>query len=128
MPSNEAEKGCIVTIDDDADVREALRIVLETEGFEVHDASNGEAGLALVEQVRPHAVIVDLMMESVDAGSAVARKLREKEFPGPVYLLSSAGDTVRYNIDPKELGLAGVFQKPIQSKALVATLRAKLGR
>jgi DNA-binding response OmpR family regulator len=66
------------------------------------------------------------MMESVDSGSTVAQKLKESGFEGPVYMLSSAGDTVRYNIDARELGLAGIFQKPIDPKMLVSTLKAKL--
>jgi DNA-binding response OmpR family regulator len=116
----------ILTIDDDADIRQALRIVLESEGFSVGEATTGEEGLKIVERAKPDAVIVDLMMETVDAGANVARSLKEKGFAGPVYLLSSAGDTVRYNIDARDLGLAGIFQKPIDPKTLVTTLKMKL--
>lgn len=116
----------ILTIDDDPDIRAALRVVLEAEGFSVGEAANGEEGLKVAERIKPDAVIVDLMMENVDSGSAVAQKLKESQYKGPVYLLSSAGDTVRYNIDARDLGLAGIFQKPIDPATLVATLKAKL--
>ncbi|HNR30439.1 MAG TPA: response regulator [Candidatus Hydrogenedentes bacterium] len=116
----------ILTIDDDPDVRAALRVVLEAEGFSVGEAANGEEGLKVAERIRPDAVIVDLMMENVDSGSWLAQKLKEIGFRGPVYMLSSAGDTVRYNIDTRDLGLAGIFQKPIDPTTLVATLKAKL--
>jgi hydrogenase maturation protease len=119
-------KKTILTIDDDSDIRATLRIVLEAEGFSVGEAANAEEGLKVVERIQPDAVIVDLMMESVDSGSMVAQKLKEENFAGPVYMLSSAGDTVRYNIDARELGLAGIFQKPIDPKTLVATLKSKL--
>lgn len=119
-------KKTILTIDDDPDIRATLRIVLEAEGFSVGEASNGEEGLKSIERVKPDAIIVDLMMENVDSGSTVAQKLKESGYAGPVYMLSSAGDTVRYNLDARELGLAGIFQKPIDPKTLVATLKAKL--
>lgn len=119
-------KKTVLTIDDDPDIRATLRIVLEAEGFSVGEASNGEEGLKAIERVKPDAIIVDLMMENVDSGSTVAQKLKESGYKGPVYMLSSAGDTVRYNLDARELGLAGIFQKPIDPKTLVATLKAKL--
>ncbi|MFO7974291.1 MAG: hydrogenase maturation protease [Candidatus Hydrogenedentota bacterium] len=119
-------KKTILTIDDDPDIRATLRIVLEAEGFSVGEASNGEEGWKAIERVKPDAILIDLMMESVDSGSAVAQKLKESGYQGPVYMLSSAGDTVRYNLDARELGLAGIFQKPIDPKTLVATLKAKL--
>lgn len=119
-------KKTILTIDDDPDIRATLRIVLEAEGFSVGEASSGEEGLKAIERVKPDAIIVDLMMENVDSGSAVAQKLKESGYAGPVYMLSSAGDTVRYNLDARELGLAGIFQKPIDPKTLVTTLKTKL--
>jgi DNA-binding response OmpR family regulator len=122
----ETQKKTILAIDDDPDIRAALRLFLEAEGFSVGEASNGEEGLKLAEDIKPDAIIVDLMMEDVDSGSVVARKLKEEGFSGPVYMLSSAGDTVQYNLDARELGLAGIFQKPIDPKVLVASLKAKL--
>lgn len=115
----------ILVIDDDPDIRAALRMVLEGEDFSVGEASTGEEGLKIAERIKPDAIIVDLMMETVDAGSNVAQKLKEDGYSGPIYLLSAAGDTVRYNIDARELGLSGIFQKPIDPKTLVTTLKAK---
>ncbi len=66
------------------------------------------------------------MMESVDSGVQLSQSLKESGYAGPMYLLSSAGDSVRFNLDPRELGLAGIFQKPIQHDLLVRTLKSKL--
>ena len=121
------EPKTILIIDDDPDIRSSMRIVLEAEGFSVGEAGTGEEGLKITEQVNPDAVIVDLMMESVDAGSRVSQSLKKSGFKGPIYLLSSAGDSVRFNIDSRDLGLAGIFQKPIDHKNLVNTLKVKLG-
>lgn len=124
---NMAEKQkTILIIDDDPDIRASMRIVLEAAGFSVGEAGDGEEGLKVAEKIKPDAIIVDLMMETVDAGSRVSTSLKESGYDGPIFLLSSAGDAVRYNIDPKELGLAGIFQKPIDHEVLINTLKAKL--
>lgn len=119
-------KKTVLTIDDDPDVRAALRVVLEAEGFAVGEASSAEEGLKIAGRIQPDAVIIDLMMEDVDSGSVAAQKLKETGFKGPIYMLSSAGDTVRYNLDARSMGLAGIFQKPIDPRTLVTTLRTKL--
>jgi len=116
----------ILIIDDDADLRASIRIVLEAAGFSVGEAAEGEEGLKIAEKIKPDAIIVDLMMETVDAGSKLSTSLKESGYDGPIYLLSSAGDAVRYNIDAKELGLAGIFQKPINHEVLINTLKTKL--
>ncbi len=120
------KKKTILAIDDDPDIRAALRVVLEAAGFTVGEAANGEEGLQVAQSIKPDAIIVDLMMETVDSGSIVAKKLKDLNFEGPVYMLSSAGDAVQYNVDARELGLAGIFQKPIEPKTLVNTLKREL--
>jgi hydrogenase maturation protease len=117
----------VLIIDDDPDIRAATRIVLESAGFVVGEASTGAEGLKVVQRTRPDAILLDLMMETVDAGSKVSTQLKEAGASAPIFLLSSVGDAVRYNIDAKELGLAGIFQKPIDHKVLLSTLRAELG-
>jgi hydrogenase maturation protease len=123
-----AETGkTILIIDDDPDIRKATRIVLESAGFVVGEAATGEEGLKTAQKIKPDAILLDLMMETVDAGSKVSTQLMEGGFEAPIFLLSSVGDAVRYNIDAQELGLAGIFQKPIDHKTLLSTLKAELG-
>ena len=116
----------ILVIDDDPDVRATLRIILESAGFTMGEAAEGTAGMKIAEKIRLDAIILDLMMETVDAGSKVSTKLKSAGFTCPIYLLSAAGDSVRYNIDTQQLGLAGIFQKPADPKTLVATLKTSL--
>jgi hydrogenase maturation protease len=117
------EQKTILIIDDDADLRASMRIVLEASGFSVGEAADGEEGFKVADKINPDAIIVDLMMETVDSGSKVTSKLKEKGYKGPVYLLSAAGDAVRYNVDAREMGLAGIFQKPVDHKVLINTLK-----
>ena len=122
-----AEEKTILIIDDDPDIRSSIRIVLESAGFSVGEAATGKEGLKTTQRIKPDAVIVDLMMETVDAGSKFSQEVKSSGYEGPVYLLSSAGDSVRFNLDARELGLAGIFQKPIDHKTLLTTLTTKLG-
>lgn len=121
------EPKTILIVDDDPDIRSSMRIVLEAEGFSVGEASTGEEGLKIAKRINPDAIVVDLMMETVDAGCRLSRDLKDTGFGGPIYLLSSAGDTVRFNLDARVLGLAGIFQKPLDHRTLVNTLKTKLG-
>ena len=120
------EKPVILCIDDDPDILSFLEIVLEAEGYTFAGAASAEDGLRVYKDVRPDLVIVDLMMEEVDAGTEFARDLLILRNEAPVFMLSSVGDNLHMAIDYNELGLAGVFQKPISKEHLLAVISAKL--
>jgi len=119
-------KYVILCIDDDKDVLDSLRVILENNGYEMAGAVTAEEGLKVFKQVKPDLIIVDLMMESVDAGKALVKELRLLNNTAPVYMLSSVGDSLASNVDFAELGLTGVFQKPININTLLSTLKLKL--
>jgi CheY-like chemotaxis protein len=56
----------VLIIEDDADIREALSMLLEAEGYECAHAANGAEGLALVRRHRPDVILLDLMMPVMD--------------------------------------------------------------
>ena len=68
----------VLIIEDNADAREALRAVLSMEGHEVHEAADGEEGIAMAERIGPGVVLVDIGLPRVD-GYEIARRLRAKE-------------------------------------------------
>jgi len=119
-------KHVILTIDDDADVRYALKIVLEGNGYAVVEAATAEDGLKVYKEHNPDLLIVDLMMEEVDAGVAFVKELKAINNQAPVYMLSSVGDNLNVTTDYADLGLAGVFQKPIDNNMLLSILASKL--
>ena len=123
---NQMGEKTILIIDDDPDIRSTIRIVLESGGYSVGGASTAEEGLKIANKTKPDAIIVDLMMESIDAGAKLSQQLKDVGFGGPIYLLSSAGDAVRLNLDSRELGLTGIFQKPLDHKVLLNTLDREL--
>ena len=119
-------KNVILCVDDDEDILFALRMVLEKNGYGVLTARSAEQALKVYKETRPDLIIVDLMMEEVDAGTSFVRNVRALGNPPPVYMLSSVGDNLNVSADYAELGLDGVFQKPLENETLLAILRAKL--
>jgi two-component system, chemotaxis family, chemotaxis protein CheY len=119
-------KYVILCIDDDDDVLLSLRMVLEKNDYIALEARSGEEGLSVYKKEAPDFVLVDLMMESIDAGKNFAKELKLLNNNVPVYMLSSAGDTLVQNTDYADLGLTGVFQKPIDTRVLLSTLDTKL--
>ena len=119
-------KNLILCIDDDPDVLFVLKTVLEANGYAYCEAPSAEDGLKVYRDQKPDLVIVDLMMEEVDAGTDFARDLKAMGNTAPVYMLSSVGDTLNVSTDYAALGLAGVFQKPIDSDKLLSIIASKL--
>lgn len=120
-------KHVILYIDDDPDYREALHAILEAEGYVMIGAPTAEDGLAQFRKTRPDLVIVDLMMEEIDAGTHFVKELRALGSLVPVYMLSSVGDSLTMSTDYASLGIAGVFQKPINREHLISVLRSRFG-
>ena len=116
----------ILVVDDDPDVRDALQLVLERHGYDMVGAASAEEGLRQYDACQPDLIIVDLMMEEVDSGTSIVKELRLRGNTAPVYMLSSVGDALHGNVAYSELGLAGVFQKPIDPATLTTTLAARL--
>lgn len=119
-------KHVVLCIDDDQDFLDTLRLILETSGYLMEEADSAEVGLKKYKETKPDLIIVDLMMEEIDSGTHFVKELRLLGNAAPVYLLSSAGDEFFMATDYTELGLDGVFQKPIQPEILLSTLREKL--
>lgn len=120
-------KTVILCIDDDPDILSYLRIVLESEGFVMAEAPSAEEGLRVYRESKPDLIIVDLMMEEVDAGTSFVRELRVLGNKAPIFMLSSTGDNLAMAVDVSTLGLAGVLQKPVSKERLLSLIKAKLG-
>lgn len=119
-------KFVILYIDDDQDFLDAVRTILESAGYVMAEAQSAEAGLKVYKETRPDFIIVDLMMEEVDAGTTFVKELRAMGNKAPIYMLSSVGDSLSTSTDYTALGLNGVFQKPIDPNTLLSVLKAKL--
>ena len=116
----------ILAIDDDPDVLNGLRIILEANGMKMVEAYSAEEGVRKYKESRPDFILVDLMMEEVDAGLNFVKEIRLLNNKAPIYMLSTVGDSLTQNTDYSELGLSGVPQKPVNNKALLKIIQSKM--
>jgi DNA-binding response OmpR family regulator len=122
----------ILMIDDDKDLQEATRIVLEKHNFEVVSAYDPEDGLKKVQSERPDLVILDVLMPNDYEGFKVAREIREKLNMRklPIILLTAVhGEKkVPYRFAPHEewLPVDFFFDKPVKPDVLVTKINEML--
>ena len=119
----------ILIVDDDPDIQEACRLVLEKEGFAVDCASNRAEGLRRIDDVKPDLLILDVMMEEPDDGLTMARELRRQGFTQPIIMLTSVNAAMGITIDrDDEMVPVEKFQsKPVEPATLVAQVNELLG-
>jgi two-component system cell cycle response regulator DivK len=66
----------ILVVEDDRDIRELIRMVLEMSGHELHEAGTGEDGLAQAQRLRPDVILMDLSLPGAIDGLESTRRLR----------------------------------------------------
>jgi DNA-binding response OmpR family regulator len=117
----------ILLIDADAHARAILRKALEAASFSVGEAANSHEGERTIERIRPDAVLTDLLVEPSGAGVTVSEWLRAKGDKTPCYIISTAADALTGSVGLHELGVTGVFLKPVDPAVVIQTLRTQLG-
>jgi CheY-like chemotaxis protein len=111
----------ILIVDDDPDMVEAGRIVLEDKGYEVVSAANASQGMSVLEEAKPDLMILDVMMEEPDDGIRMARQVRRKGFTLPILMLTSVNVAMGLHIDKdEEMVPVDEFQeKPVDPETLI---------
>jgi CheY-like chemotaxis protein len=109
----------ILVIDDEADIREIVRIYLEEEGCEVIEASNGQEGILKAQSERPDLIVLDIMLPGIN-GFEVAKHLKDDPNTQdiPVIILSVLAQDSQYR-----QGILDYISKPFRQEDLVATVR-----
>ncbi len=120
------ESFTIAIIEDEPGVRSGLTLNLELEGFKVVAASDGEEGLAIINQHKPDLIILDVMMPKKD-GFEVCREVRNSGISTPLILLTAKSQEVD-KVLGLELGADDYLAKPFGMKELVARVKALLRR
>lgn len=115
----------ILIAEDDADIREVLRLYLEGEGFAVAEAADGDTALRLALSASPDAAILDVMMPGMN-GYELTRALRRlSEIP---ILILSAKSEDNDKILGLNLGADDYIAKPFNPMEVVARVKAHLRR
>ena len=115
----------ILIVEDDANIRELLRLYLEQEGYKVETAQDGMEGMRAFKRVHPDLVLLDLMMPVMD-GTQVMKQIREIS-KTPVIMLTAKGETFD-KVAGLDLGADDYVTKPFETRELIARIRAVLRR
>ena len=120
------EPPLILVVDDVPDNVEILQLRLESQGYEVITAGDGEAALAVVHDKLPDLVLLDIMMPKLDGISAVKRLKADPALPFTPVILVTARADAKDVIAGLEAGGDDYLTKPVDQAALMARVRAML--
>src|SRR5437870_859657 len=101
----------ILLVDDDREIVQAMKTVLEDKGYTVVTAADGNAGLAMAEQECPDLVVVDMMMPK-KSGFLVLEKLKSRGDAGPKVIMVTANEGGRHRAYAEMLGVDEYLRKP----------------
>lgn len=125
----------ILIVDDDADFVEAVRLPLEAHHYRVFQAASGREALERVGAIKPHLIILDVVMESDIAGFEIAYQLRhptadaayEANCEVPILILTALGETKQVGFSPDTFLPADVYlEKPVRPEVLLGKIAALL--
>src|SRR5215212_4156292 len=119
-------KSRILVIDDEAAIRDSLRMILEYEGYEFLGAASGQDGLAMVERENPDLVFLDIKMPGMD-GLEVLQRIKAADETVPVVMISGHA-TVTTAVDATKLGALDFIEKPLASERVLVTIRNAIDR
>ena len=118
----------ITVIEDNEDVRNNVKEILETEGYEVSLAENGEIGLEMIRRTQPHLVICDIMMPEMDGYEVLENMRKNPAIASTPFIFltakTSKGDLSR----GMELGADDYIMKPFTIDELVSRVKMRLER
>lgn len=112
-----ARAGPVLIVEDDAAVRQLVRMALASAGFRVLEAADGPSALALIDRNRPSAIVLDLMLPGM-SGVGFAEELRRRRLRPevPIVVLSAAVGAERL---AERMGAEACLRKPFRVPELV---------
>lgn len=112
-----ADKKLILVVDDDQELSDGLRMMLERQGYQVMQARDGQQGKNLIYQQRPDLVILDMMMPRM-GGYPVLEHFRGKTDAPPIIMIT-ANEGSRHKAYAEYLGVVDYIRKPFAMERLL---------
>ena len=119
-----AETKTILIVDDDPELSDGLRIMLERHGYCVLQARDGQQGKSLIYQHRPDLVILDMMMPRM-GGYPVLEHFRDKADAPPIIMIT-ANEGSRHKAYAEYLGVVDYIRKPFAMERLLESVERGL--
>ncbi|HEX41833.1 MAG TPA: response regulator [Phycisphaerales bacterium] len=126
-------QGRILIIDDDPDISEAMKIVLESHGYDVDTAADGQSGMDRIRAETPDVIVLDVMMNTPQEGFTLSREL--KQHPTykkiPILMLTSVKDKTGIDFkavagDDTWLPVEEFLDKPVPPDILISKIESLL--
>ncbi|MBN1805501.1 MAG: response regulator [Sedimentisphaerales bacterium] len=123
-------QGIVLIIDDDVDITEAMKIVLENDGYTVETAEDSEAGMRQLQSAKPGLIILDVMMNTPREGFMFSRQLKKNPQYKDIPILMLTSVKEKTGIDFKEaagdeewLPVEEFLDKPVKPDELLDKVR-----
>ncbi|HEX8775975.1 MAG TPA: response regulator [Pyrinomonadaceae bacterium] len=121
--SAEQEAPLVLIVDDSDDIREMVKFVLESRGYRVSEAVNGQEALKIAQKECPHLILMDLNMPVLD-GFGAARGIREITRMCDVPIVAiSAHNTIDHRAKASAVGFNDYLTKPINFVQMIDLIR-----
>ncbi|MBL9092181.1 MAG: response regulator [Planctomycetaceae bacterium] len=126
-PAAENQTKRILLVDDDHEIIESLRMLLESKGYQIQVARDGNQGLAMAEREDPDLMILDMMMPK-RSGFLVLEKLRRSR-PVPMKIIMiTANEGSRHKAYAEMLGVDDYIRKPFAMDRLLESVERLIGK
>jgi DNA-binding response OmpR family regulator len=116
---------CILVVDDDIEIGQSVRYALESKGYRVLNATDGNQGLTLAETEDPDLIILDMMMPK-RSGFLVLEKLRRSRPVPTRIIMITANEGNRHKEYAEMLGVDDYIRKPFQMNRLLESVERLL--
>ena len=116
---------CILVVDDDIEIGQSVRYALESKGYRVVNATDGNEGLTLAETEDPDLIILDMMMPK-RSGFLVLEKLRRSRPVPTRIIMITANEGNRHKEYAEMLGADDYIRKPFQMNRLLESVERLL--
>jgi DNA-binding response OmpR family regulator len=125
-PAMPPQQRTILLVDDDHEILESMRMVLESKGFRILAARDGNAGLMIAERENPDLLILDMMMPK-KSGFLVLEKLRSR--PGGLIptIMITGNEGSRHRAYAEMLGVRDYIRKPFAMEKLIRAVERIMG-
>ena len=116
----------ILVVDDDPDIREALTVILESQGYQVVTAQDGSEGLAALKEEKPNLMILDLLMPEMDGWDTVREIVDQGFLDGIIICMLTGKEVPDQKMDKLKEYVLDYITKPLQRDTLVSIVKEYL--
>ncbi len=118
----------VLIIEDEKLIIVSTQMVLESVGFQVEAATDGEEGIKKAKEIRPDLILLDIMMPGIDGWETLKRLKRDPDTQGIPVVIFTAREHARGHQKSSEMGAVGYFRKPFEPDELIELVEKHVGQ